>query len=185
VKGARVRLPESVTWIVLHKPTGYVTTRTDPEGRPTVFELVPDVPGLTYVGRLDYLTEGVLLLTSDGGGANALTHPSREIARTYVANVRGDAVAAVRAMEAGVELEDGTVYVDAAEVEKTGRGSWQLTITLHEGRNREVRRLCDALGLTVDRLVRVAFGPVSLGSHPLNNARSHCAPVADLSFLTP
>jgi 23S rRNA pseudouridine2605 synthase len=129
-----------------------------------VFALVPDVPGLTYVGRLDFLTEGVLLLTTDGTAANNLTHPSREVPRTYIADVRGDGPSAIRQLQDGVELEDGPVYVDSAELEKTGRSKWTLTLTLHEGRNREVRRVCEAVGLEVDRLVRVAFGPVALGS---------------------
>jgi 23S rRNA pseudouridine2605 synthase len=164
--GRRIAAPTEAQWLVLHKPSGVMTTRTDPGGRKTVFELVPDIPGLVYVGRLDYMTEGVLVLTSDGHAAHALTHPSREVPRTYVADVRGDGAAAVKELERGVELEDGEVLVDAAWADHVGRGRWQLTITLHEGRNREVRRLCEALGLEVDRLVRTQFGPVKLGSMP-------------------
>lgn len=163
VNGQRVKMADTVTWLVLHKPAGVVTTRTDPEGRRTVFELVPDVPGLTYVGRLDFMTEGVLVMTSDGRAAHLLTHPSREVARTYEAVVQGPAMAALDALQNGVDLDDGTVYVDAAHVDKLGRSRWLLTLTLHEGRNREVRRLCDAVGLTVEKLTRVKFGPVGLG----------------------
>ncbi|HEV7594426.1 MAG TPA: pseudouridine synthase, partial [Gemmatimonadaceae bacterium] len=95
--GKKIGAPAASHWIVLNKPSGVITTRVDPEGRQTVFELVDDVPGLTYVGRLDYMTEGVLLLTTDGDAAHKLTHPSSEIERTYVANVRGDGGSAARA----------------------------------------------------------------------------------------
>ncbi|MES3034090.1 MAG: pseudouridine synthase [Gemmatimonadota bacterium] len=166
VGGNRVKMADTVTWLVLNKPAGVVTTRTDPEGRDTVFDLVPNVAGLTYVGRLDYMTEGVLVMTSDGRAAHLLTHPSREVTRTYEAVVQGAAMAALDALQAGVELDDGMVYVDAAHVDKLGRSRWLLTLTLHEGRNREVRRLCEAVGLTVDKLTRVKFGPVGLGDLP-------------------
>lgn len=150
-------------WWVLNKPPGVLVTRRDPQGRRTVFDLVPDRPGLTYVGRLDYLTEGVLLLTTDGDAAHALTHPSREVERTYVAVVRGHVEAAARAARRGVMLEDGEVRARDVRVDPLGGGRWEFTLTLTEGRNREVRRLCEALGLEVERLVRVRYGPVALG----------------------
>jgi 23S rRNA pseudouridine2605 synthase len=159
------------TWLVLNKPPGVMTTRADPEGRRTVFDLVPDVPGLTYVGRLDYLTEGVLLLTTDGTAAHRLTHPSREIERTYVATVHGDGRGAVVRARAGVELEDGVVLPRAVDARPLGRGKWELELTIAEGRSREIRRLCEALGLEVDRLVRVRFGPVALGTLPSGRTR--------------
>ena len=164
--GNRVKMADTVTWLVLNKPAGVVTTRTDPEGRDTVFDLVPNVAGLMYVGRLDYMTDGVLVMTSDGRAAHLLTHPSREVTRSYEAVVQGAAMQALDELQAGVELDDGMVYVDAAHVDKLGRSKWVLTLTLHEGRNREVRRLCEAVGLTVDKLTRVKFGPVSLGDLP-------------------
>jgi len=157
------RLASSFEWVVLNKPSGVVTTKSDPEGRRTVFELVPSIPGLTYVGRLDYLTEGVLLLTTDGEAAHILTHPSSEVERTYVATVRGDVRFAVAAARRGVELDDGLVRPRAVEARPLGNRTSEFEITIAEGRNREVRRFCEAVGLEVERLVRVRFGPVVLG----------------------
>jgi 23S rRNA pseudouridine2605 synthase len=156
------RPARSFEWIVLNKPAGVVTTKSDPERRRTVFDLLPDIPGLTYVGRLDYLTEGVLLLTTDGEAAHILTHPSSEVERTYVATVRGDVRAAVVAARRGVELEDGLVLPRAVNARPMGHRTTELEITIAEGRNREVRRFCEALGVEVERLVRVRFGPVVL-----------------------
>lgn len=150
-------------WIVLNKPAGVMTTRRDPEGRRTVFDLVPDVPGLTYVGRLDFLTEGVLLLTTDGEAAHRLTHPSREVERVYLATVRGNAKRAAEAARTGVELEDGIVHPAWVNVHPLERRRWGFEIAIREGRTREIRRLCAALGLEVERLVRTQFGPVRLG----------------------
>ncbi|MEX2153588.1 MAG: pseudouridine synthase [Gemmatimonadaceae bacterium] len=163
VDGQSIRLPAAPAWIVLHKPAGVMTTRSDPQGRKTVFDLVEDVPGLTYVGRLDYMTEGVLLLTNDGSAAHALTHPSREVERAYVAVVEGNAEAAARRARLGVELEDGIVEPVDATARRIGGGRSEFEVTITEGRKREVRRLCKALGLTVERLIRVRYGPVALG----------------------
>jgi 23S rRNA pseudouridine2605 synthase len=164
VDGQRIAVPAPARWFVLNKPPGAMTTRRDPQGRRTVFELVPDVAGLTYVGRLDLLTEGVLLLTNDGAGAHALSHPSGEVARTYVAWVRGDAQSAAAAARRGVMLEDGMVRVDRVVVRPGDRKIWEFEVTMHEGKNREVRRLCEALELRVERLVRIAYGSITLGA---------------------
>lgn len=172
VDGNRIGAPAPTEWFVLNKPAGVITSRNDPEGRRTVFDLVPSRPGLTYVGRLDFLTEGVLLLTTDGAAAHRLTHPSHEVERTYVASVLGEGDRAAEEAKYGVELEDGLVKPKKVRAEKVGRGRWDLTITLSEGRNREVRRLCEALGLEVDRLVRVKFGPVELGDLASGKVRS-------------
>ncbi len=161
----------STTWIVLHKPAGVMTTKVDPEGRPTVFDLVGSVPGLVYVGRLDFLTEGLLLLTTDGQAAHRLTHPSREVERTYVAIVRGDAPGAARLARRGVELDDGLVQPVDVIAESLGDRRWSFEITLIDGRTREVRRLCEALGLTVERLVRTRYGPVNLDDLPAGESR--------------
>ena len=172
VDGNRIGAPAPTEWFVLYKPAGVITSRHDPEGRRTVFDLVPARPGLTYVGRLDFLTEGVLLLTTDGAAAHRLTHPSREVERTYLASVLGEGDVAAEHARVGVELEDGLVRPKKIRAEKVGRGRWELTITISEGRNREVRRMCEALGLEVDRLIRVKFGPVELGDLAPGTVRS-------------
>jgi 23S rRNA pseudouridine2605 synthase len=171
VDGKPIGAPIQNKWIVLNKPAGVMTTRRDPEGRETVFDLVQDIPGLTYVGRLDYMTEGVLLLTTDGDAANALTHPSNEIERTYVATVRGNAAEALRAARRGVELEDGMVRPLDVAARPLGNRMWEFEVTIAEGRTREIRRLCAALDLAVERLVRTRFGPVKLGRLPLGKTR--------------
>jgi 23S rRNA pseudouridine2605 synthase len=138
-----------------------VTSRSDPQQRPTVFELVDRVPALIYVGRLDYMTEGVLLFTTDGDAAHWLTHPSREVGRTYVATVRGDARSAAAQARSGVELDDGPVYPQDVRVRSLG-GRSELELTITEGRNREVRRLWESQDIQVSRLTRVRYGPIVL-----------------------
>lgn len=150
-------------WIVLNKPAGVVTTAKDPEGRRTVFDLVEDIPGLTYVGRLDFLTEGLVILTTDGEAANRLSHPSGEVERVYVATVTGNVKRAAEAVRAGIELEDGVAKAEWVNIRPLGDRRWEFELAVREGRNREVRRLCAAAGLEVERLVRTQFGPITLG----------------------
>lgn len=171
VDGRKVKRPTGQVWLLLHKPSGVMTTRSDPEGRQTVFDLVKDVPGLTYVGRLDYLTEGALLLTTDGTAANTLTHPRYGVEREYVAVVTGDVESAVAGARHGVELEDGVVQVNDVSARRIGGGRSEFRVIIAEGRKREVRRLCKALGLTVERLIRVRYGPVELGDLPVGRTR--------------
>ena len=180
VDGKPVPRPTQARWIVLNKPTGVLTTRSDPAGRRTVFDIIEDSPGMTYVGRLDYMTEGVLLLTTDGEAAHKLTHPSGEIERTYLAMVRGDGAEAARAAMKGVELEDGVVMPREFVARRIGRGRWEMEVTIAEGRTREVRRLCEALGRQVERLVRTKFGPVKLGSLAAGKTRSLTAREAEI-----
>jgi 23S rRNA pseudouridine2605 synthase len=171
VDGRRIEAPRATEWIVLHKPAGVLTSRPDGTDRRNVFDIVPPIPGLTYVGRLDFLTEGVLLLTTDGEAAHALTHPSRGVERSYLAIVRGDAEGAALDAQRGVELEDGVVTPTDISVRWLRRGVWEFAMTIREGKTHEVRRICEKLGLAVERLVRTRFGPVVLGDLPIGGQR--------------
>ncbi|MBF0625920.1 MAG: rRNA pseudouridine synthase [Magnetococcales bacterium] len=167
VDGVPVDRPETLRiTLVFHKPPGLICTRSDPQGRPTIFEaLPPDLPRLILVGRLDFMSEGVLLLTSDGLLAHRLMHPRQEVPRSYRVRVRGRISPELAGrLTAGVELDDGpTGPLEVVLDRVTGANSW-LTITLREGRNRMVRRIFETLGMEVARLIRVSFGSVELGS---------------------
>lgn len=151
------------TWIALNKPIGYVVSRSDPEGRRTVFGLLPKVPGLTYVGRLDVMTSGLLLLTTDGAAAHRLMHPRFAVPRAYWLGVHGADAAAVRAaLGKRIVIDGRAVRIVASRVRPAGK-SVEVELTLAEGRQRIVRRIAEALGLKVEWLHRVAYGPVRLG----------------------
>jgi 23S rRNA pseudouridine2605 synthase len=145
----------------LNKPAGVVSTAHDPQGRPTVVGLVPSAQRLYPVGRLDADTTGLILLTNDGALAHRLTHPSFEVPRTYRAQVAHPPVTgtALRALREGIELEDGPTA--PARVRRLAAD--RLELTIHEGRKRQVRRMCEAVGHPVRALQRVAFGPLRLG----------------------
>lgn len=163
VGGRRIAQSQSV-WIALNKPLGYVVTKRDPQGRRTVFELLPRVPGLTYVGRLDVATSGLLLLTTDGTAAHRMVHPRFGVERTYRVLVHGRSVDEIRRMLARPVVIDGRpVQLVKVIVRESERGSTDLTLVLAEGRYRIVRRLCERLGLKVERLTRLSHGPVRLG----------------------
>ncbi|MEJ2205999.1 MAG: pseudouridine synthase [Gemmatimonadota bacterium] len=163
--GARVDLPE-VRWLAYHKPAGVLTTRGDPHGGRTVYDMLPpDVAGLRYVGRLDRETTGLLLLTNDGDVAHALLHPSGEVEREYrVVVSREPDPSTLAALRSGVELEDGPARVRRVWVEGRGGGGVALGVVLTEGRKREVRRLFRVVGNPVKELARVRFGPIELGA---------------------
>jgi 23S rRNA pseudouridine2605 synthase len=162
--GERINVNPDLVYVLLNKPRGVVTTASDPEGRPTVVELVHLPQRLFPVGRLDQDTEGLLLLTNDGALAHALTHPSYEVERVYVALVPGPVRKKTLAeLRAGVELEDGLARPVRARVLEEERSKALVEVVMAEGRKREVRRLFGAVGLTVERLARVAYGGVELG----------------------
>lgn len=158
VDGIPVPTAEGVVYYLLHKPRGVITTASDTHGRRTVTELVPSSPRVYPVGRLDADTEGLLILTNDGELTHRLTHPSFGVEKEYLAEVDGDpSPQAIVLLRRGVELEDGLTA--PARVGRLGAST--LRITIHEGRNRQVRRMCEAIGHPVRRLVRTRVGPIS------------------------
>jgi 23S rRNA pseudouridine2605 synthase len=159
VDGAPIGVRPDLVYYLLNKPTGVVTTSRDTHGRPTVIELVPERPRVFAVGRLDADTEGLLLLTNDGDLANRIAHPSHGVDKEYLVEVDGGQVSAgsIRSLREGIALEDGVTA--PAKVSQPEPGL--LRITIHEGRNRQIRRMVEAVGHRVTRLVRVRIGPLS------------------------
>lgn len=182
VNGRQVNLrfaPRAPRVLLYHKLEGEIVSRSDPEGRPTVFDRLPRIGGGRWVsiGRLDFNTEGLLLFTSSGELANRLMHPRYELEREYAVRVIGElSPEQERALREGVELEDGTASFNTL-VAGGGEGTnrW-YHVTLNEGRNREVRRMFEAVGVTVSRLIRVRFGPVHL---PPRLKRGMCIELAE------
>lgn len=159
VDGAPVGVRPGLVYYLLNKPAGVVTTAFDPQGRTTVVQLVPDTPRVFPVGRLDADTEGLLLLTNDGDLAHRIMHPRHGVDKEYLAEVSGGPLSAgaLRRLREGVELDDGLTAPAEASQPHPG----VLRLTIHEGRNRQVRRMCDAVGHPVTRLIRTRIGPLS------------------------
>ncbi|MCP4221991.1 MAG: rRNA pseudouridine synthase [Actinomycetia bacterium] len=158
VDGTMISVAVDTVTYLLNKPKGVVTTAKDTHGRPVVIDMVPAEPRVFSVGRLDLDTEGLLLLTNDGQLAQRLTHPSFGVEKEYLVHVRGrPSRAALRSLRDGIELEDGMTSPAKASVVAPG----MLRITIHEGRNRQVRRMCEAVGHDVIRLARTRIGPLS------------------------
>jgi 23S rRNA pseudouridine2605 synthase len=171
VGGKKVQVKDR-RWLAFHKPLGVVTTADDEEGRRTVFDFIRDPAGLTYVGRLDVMTTGLLLLTTDGEAVHRLTHPRYRIPRRYTVLAHGRTTAEIQAaVRQPVEVEGRPVEPDRVQVKPGHDGRSIIDLTLTEGRNRIVRRWCEALGLKVDRLARLSYGPVRLGDLPAGQSR--------------
>ena len=165
VDGAEIRLETTKVYIMLYKPVGYMTTLKDPEGRPIVTDLLQDIKERVYpVGRLDYNTEGLLLLTNDGEWANSLAHPRHEVDKEYQVRIQGHISAEqIRQLAGGVELDDGmTAPAYVKRLRESDKNAW-FSITIHEGRYRQVRRMCEAVNLNVVRLKRSRYGFLELG----------------------
>ncbi len=173
VSGKLIHLPQSKTYIVLNKPRGFITSMKDPEGRPVVTELLKGVKArVVPVGRLDYDTEGLLIMTNDGDLAHSLMHPSHEITKIYLAKVKGIIEdKAIERLEKGVKLREGvTAPARVKKLKKSSANSW-VEITVHEGRYRQVRRMLEEVGYPVIKLIRVTYGSLALGNVPLGKYR--------------
>ncbi|MCU1575105.1 MAG: pseudouridine synthase [Micrococcaceae bacterium] len=175
VDGIRLQLDESLVYMVFNKPKGVISTMEDPEGRPCISDFLKKRQSnerLFHVGRLDVATEGLLLLTNDGELANRLTHPKYEVPKTYLVQVRGPMGPGVGAqMREGIELEDGVASVDSFRLVDSTPGYVLVEVVLHSGKNRIVRRLFDAVGYPVQRLVRTQIGPIRMNDQRQGSIR--------------
>jgi 23S rRNA pseudouridine2605 synthase len=170
--GSPVRLPDTRVYLALNKPPGVLTTMRDDRGRRTVADLMPDVPGLVPAGRLDRDTTGLLLLTNDGDLAHRITHPSSEIEKQYRLTLRNPVPdRAIAALSAGPTLEDGKMHPPRLSTLSRTHSTTTLDLTIHEGRNRIIRRACVAVGLRLVSLHRIRVGPVTLGDLPRGQYR--------------
>lgn len=164
VDGKIITEKSDLVYIMLNKPRGYVTTVKDERGRKTVMELVKDAGTRVYpVGRLDMASEGLLIFTNDGDFANRLMHPSHQVEKEYIVRVDGDVDAGLTVLLSPMELDGKPVKKPKVEVIEDRGSSGMLSIVIHEGRNRQVRRMCEQAGLKVKRLIRVREGELSLG----------------------
>jgi 23S rRNA pseudouridine2605 synthase len=166
VDGKPLKISSQRLYILLNKPPGYITALKDSQNRPLVTDLLKDMPERVYpVGRLDYNTEGLLLLTNDGEWANRLMHPRHEIEKEYHVRVRGKVLdQQLKRMAEGVELEDGMTAPAVVNLVKSGDQNDWISVAIHEGRNRQVRRMCEAVSLSVVRLKRIRYGSLMLGT---------------------
>lgn len=162
--GGRAVKQHERRWLAFHKPLGVVTTASDEEGRRTVLDFIPDNSGLTYVGRLDVMSTGLLLLTTDGEAVHRLTHPRYHIPRRYTALVHGRPTAEItEAVRQNIVIDGRPVVPSEVRVRSGSDGRSIVDLTLVEGRNRIVRRWAEEMGLKVERLARLSYGPVRLG----------------------
>lgn len=177
VDGERVPTKADNLVLVLNKPLGVLTTMSDDQGRPCVGDYVHDSRiRVFHVGRLDAETEGLLLLTNDGELANRLTHPSYSVDKTYIATVKEISNQEVQALTSGIELEDGPAVANKARVLSRAKNAAMVEIVIHEGRNRIVRRMFEAVGAPVTALVRTRIGPIHLGQQRPGTIRKLSGP---------
>jgi len=173
VDGKRVLAQEEMVYLLLNKPPLVVTTLSDPQQRTKVTDLLVGIKQRVYpVGRLDYESEGLLLLTNDGELAYRLTHPRYKVAKTYLVKVKGNiSPEAQQRLREGVVLEDGPTQPAQVSVVREGKGTTLLEVTIREGRNRQIRRMCETVGYPVSALQRVSFGPLKLRDLPTGQYR--------------
>jgi len=166
VNGRKLSVAEEKVTVLLNKPRGYISTLKDPQGRPLVTDLVTDLPQRLFpVGRLDYNTEGLLLLTNDGDLSQHLSHPRHHVEKTYLVKVRGGVdEKKLASLRSGIKLSDGVTLPAQVENVRSGRATSWFELTIREGRNRQVRRMCEALNLQVVRLKRIRVAFLELGN---------------------